>query len=162
MTRLTISRKNLFASVAWRKFSLLAAARSACHCFLRRRWCTHWIESASDEISRVTPEVRAAEENRQSVDRDQPHRQRLGAYAWFAFLALHSSVHLLDIGLFAVIHSLPCARRRFRFVVHCIIFLRQQAIPQVRAKHLGSALPVMQQVPARLRLIWLLSTDAID
>jgi hypothetical protein len=30
-------------------------------------------------------------------------------------------VNLLDIGLFAIIHSLPSPRRHFRFVVHCIV-----------------------------------------
>src|SRR6266481_2987415 len=63
MTGLTISRKNLLASIAWRKFSLLAAGRSPSHCFLRRGRRTHRIESAGDEISRVTAEVRAAKEN---------------------------------------------------------------------------------------------------
>src|SRR5438874_13741403 len=41
VTSLTISRKNFLASIARRKFSLLAAARSHCHCFLRRWWRTH-------------------------------------------------------------------------------------------------------------------------
>src|SRR6478735_3276021 len=123
MTGLTICCENLFSSVVRRKLSLLAAARSACHCLLRRGRRTHWIESAAGEISRVTAEVRAAKENRQSVDCDQPDRQRLGAYSRFAFLALHSRVHLLDVGLFAVIHSLPGAKRRFRFVVHCLTSL---------------------------------------
>jgi hypothetical protein len=72
VTRLTISRKNLFAAIVWRKFSLLAAARSACHRFLGCGRRTHRIESAAGEISRVTAEVRAAKENRQPVNRDQP------------------------------------------------------------------------------------------
>src|SRR5258705_9288762 len=72
VTRLTIGRKNLLASIARRKFSLLAAARSSCHCFLRRGRRTHRVESAGDEISRVPAEVRAAKENRQPVDRDEP------------------------------------------------------------------------------------------
>src|SRR5436190_20714017 len=127
MTRLTIGRKNLFAPVAWRKFSLLAAAGSASYCFLRRGRRAHRIESAAGEISRITAEVRAAEENRQPVKCDEPHRKRLGAYARFAFLALHSCMHLLHVGQFAVIHSLSWARRRFRFLVHGVIFWEQQA-----------------------------------
>ena len=38
-----------------------------------------------------------------------------------AFFTLNGGVHLLHVGLFAVIHSLPCPRRHFRFVVHCIV-----------------------------------------
>jgi hypothetical protein len=36
-------------------------------------------------------------------------------------------MHLLDVGLFAVIHSLPYARWLFRFVVHCIVILQEPA-----------------------------------
>src|SRR5262249_24129102 len=77
MTGLTISRENLLTSVARREFSLLAAGRSSCDCFLRSRRRTHRIKSAADEISRVAPEVRAAKENRQSVDGNQPYSKRL-------------------------------------------------------------------------------------
>src|SRR5690349_14041118 len=107
MASLTVGRKNLLAAIARRKFGLLAAGWSACHCFLRRGWRAHRIESTTGKISRVTAEVSAAEENRQPVDRDEPHGKRFGAYARFAFLALHGCVHLLDVGQFAVIHSLP-------------------------------------------------------
>src|SRR4029453_4539950 len=54
VTGLTISRKNLLASIARRKFSLLAAARSSCHCFLRRGRRTHRIESPPGGISPST------------------------------------------------------------------------------------------------------------
>src|SRR5262249_42827670 len=77
MTGLTISRENLLTSVARREFSLLAGGRSSCDCFLRSRRRTHRIKSAADEISRVAPEVRAAKENRQSVDGNQPYSKRL-------------------------------------------------------------------------------------
>jgi hypothetical protein len=40
---------------------------------------------------------------------------------------LNSGVHLLDVGLFAVIHSLPYTRWLFRFVVHCIVILQEPA-----------------------------------
>src|SRR5262245_65781286 len=76
MAGLTIGRKNFLASVARRKFGLLAAGRTACHCFLGCWWRTHRIKSAAGEISRVTPEVRAAKENRQSVDRNEPENGR--------------------------------------------------------------------------------------
>src|SRR5262249_54292976 len=73
MAGLAICRKNFFAAVARGKFSLLAASRSARNCFLRCWRRTHRVESAAGEISRETAEVRAAEENRQSVDGDQPY-----------------------------------------------------------------------------------------
>jgi hypothetical protein len=41
---------------------------------------------------------------------------------------LNSGVHLLDVGLFAVIHSLPYTRWLFRFVVHCIVILQATAV----------------------------------
>ena len=155
MTSLTVCRKNLLASVVRRKLSLLAAARSARHGFLRRGGRTHRIESAAGEISRVTTEVRAAKENRQSVDRNQPHRQWLSADARFSFLTLHRRVHLLHVGLFAVIHSLSGAKRRFRFVVHCVTSWEQQAILrlQERVKHLGPLARRLPQSQARLPLI---------
>jgi len=72
----------------------------------------------------------------------------------------------LHVGLFAVIHSLPCPQRRFRFVVHCVISWGQQALRRLleRVKHLLVRLLVrlMEQLPVRLPLIWLLSTDEID
>jgi hypothetical protein len=45
---------------------------------------------------------------------------------------LNSSVHLLDVGLFAVIHSLPRARRLFRFVVHYIFILPAREIQRLQ------------------------------
>jgi len=71
----------------------------------------------------------------------------------------------VHVGLFAVIHSLPCTKRRFRFVVHRIlIFLQQQAILRLpeRVKQLGLLARAMRQARVRLPLIGLLSTDEID
>src|SRR5438067_12816798 len=151
MAGLTICTKNFFAAIARRKFNLLAAAGPACHCLFRRGRRAHWIESAGYKISRVTAEVRAAEEDCQTVNCDEPYRERLGADAWFAFLTLHSCVHLLHVGLFAIIHSLPCAQRHFRFVVHCTIFWLQQAIPRLPdwVMRLEPLPQVMHQPPAR-------------
>src|SRR5262249_34670905 len=130
----------------------------------RRSRSAHWIESDIYEISRVTAQVRAAEENRQTVNCDEPHRERLSADAWFAFFPLHSCVHLLHVGLFAVIHSLPCAQWHFRFVVHCVIFWLQQAMLRLpeRVKYLELAPQAMRRTPARHRLTARLSTGAID
>src|SRR3982751_6355497 len=109
MARLTICTKSFFAPIVRRYLGgLLAAGRSTSHCFFRRRRRTHRIEAASNEIPRVTAEVRTAEEDRQSVNRNKPDRERLSADARFAFFPLYSCVHLLDVGLFAVIHSLAC------------------------------------------------------
>src|SRR5437762_4966318 len=102
--------------------SLFSAGRTR-SCFLCRRWRAHRIESTTCEISRVTAEISTTKKHRQSVNRDQPNRKRLGANAWFAFFALNSGVHLLHIRLLAIIHPLPHTRWRFRFVVHCIVIL---------------------------------------
>jgi hypothetical protein len=61
----------------------------------------------------------------------------------------------LHVGLFAVIHSLPGAKRRFLFVVHCVISWEQQAIRRLleQVKHLEPLVRVMEQLPVRLRLI---------
>src|SRR4029078_2782238 len=64
---LTICRKNLFAWVVRRKFSLLAAAWSACDCFLRRGRRTHWIQAAGDEISLARGEQCVTQENHQGM-----------------------------------------------------------------------------------------------
>jgi hypothetical protein len=55
-------------------------------------------------------------------------------------------VHLLDVGLFAVIHSLAYARGRCRFFVHCVVILQEQATKVV-------AIPRARALLARLRLI---------
>jgi hypothetical protein len=46
-------------------------------------------------------------------------------------------------------------RRHFRFVVHCVIFWRRQAMQLLldRVKHPELLSQVMRQLPARLRLI---------
>src|SRR5439155_376213 len=119
MTGLTIRRENLLAAIVGRYFRRLLAASRTRHCFLCRRRRAHRVEPATAEVARVTAEIRATKKNRQSVDRDEPNRERLGTDARFAFFTLNSSVHLLDVGLFAVIHSLSHARRLFRFFVHC-------------------------------------------
>ena len=102
----------------------------------------------------VAPEICAPKKDCQPVNRDQPNREWLGADAWFAFFALNRSVHLLDVGLFAVIHSLAYARRRFRFFVHCVVILQEQAT--------AVAIPRARALLVRLRLISLRSADAID
>ena len=130
--------------------------RPAAGCFFRRRRCAHRVKPAAGEVSRVTTEICAAKEDCQSVDRDKPNRKRLGADARFAFFALNGSVHLLDVGLLAIIHSLADARWRFWFFVHCIVILQELVTPVLAIRLLARALPV------RLRLISLRSPDAID
>jgi len=65
-------------------------------------------------------------------------------------------MHLLDVGLLAIIHSLADARWRFWFFVHCIVILQELVTPVLAIRLLARALPV------RLRLISLRSPDAID
>jgi len=136
---------------------LLTASRTS-RCFLCSRRRPHRIEPAAAEIPGITPEIRASKKYRQSVDRDQPNRERLGADARFAFFALHSGMHLLDIGLFAVIHSLAYARRLFRFFVHCVFILLAREIQRTADLVL---LLVIPRPAVHLRQTWLLLVDAI-
>src|SRR2546423_15225931 len=109
---------------------MLHAPRTG-YCFFCRGWRAQWVEPAANEVARVTTEIRATKKNRQPVDRDEPNRERLGTDARFAFFTLNSSVHLLDVGLFAVIHSLAYARRLFRFFVHCVFILLAREIQRL-------------------------------
>jgi hypothetical protein len=65
-------------------------------------------------------------------------------------------MHLLDVGLFAIIHSLADARWRFWFFVHYVVILVELVTPVLAIRLLARALLV------RLRLISLRSGDAID
>src|SRR4030095_3791836 len=82
------------------------------------------VERVTAEVAKVTTKISAAKEYRQSVNGNQPNRERFGADAGFALFALDGSVHLLHVCLFAVIHSLPHSEFfrgwRFRFFVHCV------------------------------------------
>ena len=132
------------------------AATWTCRRLFRRRRRTHRIKPATDKIPRVTPKVCAAEEDCEPVNRDKPNREWLGADARFAFFALNGGVHLLDVGLLAIIHSLADARWRFWFFVHCIVILEELVTPVLAIRLLARALL------ARLRLISLRSPNAID
>src|SRR6266700_4830137 len=134
---------------------MLAATRTR-RCLFRRRRRAHRVEPAAHEISRVAPEICAAKKYRQSVDRDKPNRVRLGADAWLAFFTLNSGVHLLNVGQFAIIHSLANARWRFWFFVHCVVILVELVTAALAIRLLARAQPVHP------RLISLLSADAID
>jgi len=67
------------------------------------------IERIATEVSRETAEVRAAEENRETVNRDQPDGERLEADFRLRFFPLDRGMHTLDIFGLAVIHALPGA-----------------------------------------------------
>ena len=62
--------------------------------FLCRRRAAERIESVAAEISRVTAEIRAAKEDGETIDRDQPKRERLQAGTRLAFLTLNRGVRL--------------------------------------------------------------------
>src|SRR5205823_13821942 len=158
MTVLTIRRENLLAAIVGQKFRRLLAASRTRHCFLCRRRRAHRVEPATAEVARVTAEIRATKKNRQSVDRDEPNRERLGTDARFAFFTLNSSVHLLDVGLFAVIHSLAYARRLFRSFVHCVFILLAREIQRLADLVLQLVIP---RPAVHLRQTWLLLVDAI-
>src|SRR5260370_4843475 len=118
MTRLTVGRENLVAAVARRKFSLLLLSVRAASSFGRRR-SPQRIESVAGKISRVAAEISATGKNRNSINGDQPDRKRLKSNARLAFLALNRGVHFLDVGRFAIIHSLASERRGiWSLIVH--------------------------------------------
>jgi hypothetical protein len=60
-------------------------------------------------------------------------------------------MHLLDVGLFAVIHSLPYAGWLIWFVVHCMVILREPATAAAIRRQVRAT--VLQMPPARLRPI---------
>src|SRR2546422_85702 len=93
------------------------------------------------------------------VNSDQPNRKRLGTDAWFAFFALNSCVHLLNVGLFAIIHSLTDARWRFWLFVHCVVISKELVVAVAIRRQRAV---VLRALPAHHRPISLRSADAID
>src|SRR6202011_1521674 len=119
MTSLTIGRENLLAAIARRKFRLLFATAGTSGTFFRRWRTAHRIQTIAAEVSRVTSEIGAAKEHGQSVDYDQPNRERLETDARFALFSLNSSMHFLHFLVLAVIHSLTNAHGRiWSLLVH--------------------------------------------
>ena len=109
MTSLTVRRENLFAAITRRKFGLLLLSlRSAA--FLRGRRSAHRIQTVTGKTSRVAAEVSTARKNRETINSDQPNRERLEADARLAFFALDRGVHFMNVRRFAVIHSLTGQR----------------------------------------------------
>src|SRR5207237_9867236 len=81
------------------------------------------IEPVAAEISRVTPEIGAAEKDREPVNGNQPNRERFKPDARFTFLALNGGVHLLHVRSFSVISSLTNERRAIgSLLVHFVPF----------------------------------------
>src|ERR1700676_5549702 len=107
MTDGAVRRENLFAAIGLRQLGCLGLAWSSRSGFGWTRCAAERIEPVAAEISRKTPEIRAAEKDREAVDRNQPDGKRLEAGAGLALLALDGGVHLVDIRVFAVVHSLP-------------------------------------------------------
>jgi hypothetical protein len=136
VTGLAIGCENLFAAIVRRKFRRLLCALRARNFFHDVRLAAIWIKRLTAKVSGVTTEIGAAKKYRQSVNCNQPNRERFGTDAGFALFALDGSVHLLHVGLFAVIHSLAhseCFRGwRFRFFVHCVVIFPAMAILQLR------------------------------
>ena len=148
VTRLAIRSENLFAAIVRRKFCRLLCTLRSGSFFHRCHFTAVWIKRFAAKVSRVTAEIRAAKKYRQPVNRNQPNRERLSADTRFAFFALNSGVHLLDVGLFAVIHSLANARRRFRFFVHCVFILLARGNRRLRARVMRLVIP-RRAVPLR-------------
>src|SRR5712692_1406387 len=111
MTGLTVRREDLFSAVTRRKLCLLFATARSSGSFLCRWRSAERVEAITGKISGVTPQISAAKENGEAINRDQPNRKRLKSDARFAFLALNSGMNVLNIGSFAVISSLTSERR---------------------------------------------------
>jgi hypothetical protein len=60
-------------------------------------------------------------------------------------------MHLLDVGLFAVIHSLPYAPWLIWFVVHCMVISREPALAVAIRRRPRAT--VLQMPPVHLRPI---------
>ena len=97
MTDGAVRRENLFAAIGLGKFLRLRAARTGRAGFRRTRRAAERIEPVAAEVSGKTPEIRAAEKDREAVDGDQPERERLEADARLAFLPLDRGVHLMHV-----------------------------------------------------------------
>src|SRR4030081_1942565 len=109
MTSLAVRRINFFAAIARCKLGLLFAAAGTSGTFFRRGRTAHRIQTITAEVSRVTSEIGAAKEHGQSVDYDQPNRERLETDARLALFALNGSMYFLHFPLLAVIYFLTHA-----------------------------------------------------
>src|ERR1044072_2754168 len=75
--------------------------------FVRTGRAAEGVKAIPSKTSGNTPEVGAAEKDGQSVNRDQPKRERLEAGVRFSLFPLNGGVHLLDVLGFTVVHPLP-------------------------------------------------------
>src|SRR5207302_7341137 len=102
-------RENFLSAIMRRQLGLLLLTlRSAS--FFHWRGSLQRIKSIAGKISGVATEIGAAGEDRDTVNRDQPNRERLESDARLTFFALDRGVHFLNVGSFAVIHSLASQR----------------------------------------------------
>src|SRR5262249_25498464 len=109
MTGLTIGCKNFFPAITRGKFGLLFLSRGTSSFFCR--WQSlHRIEAVAGKISRIPSGIRPAGEDRETINRDQPNRERFKSDARFAFLALDRGVHFMNVGGLAIIHPLASER----------------------------------------------------
>ena len=72
MTDGTVGEEDLFSAIGLREFLRLRATRSGRSGFQGTGRATERVETIATEISRIAPEIGAAEENGKPIDRDQP------------------------------------------------------------------------------------------
>ena len=92
MTGRAVGRENLLATLGRSELDrLLRSAGAGWPFFAVGR--PPGVQSIAAEISGITAEIGAAEENRESVNPDQPNRERLQTDARLGFLTLNGGVH---------------------------------------------------------------------
>src|SRR5438477_10937304 len=123
MASRAVGRENFLAAIGLGKFLRLCAARPVLSRLWRTRRTAKRIKTIAAEVSRVAAEISAAAKDGESINRNEPKRERLEAHARLALFALNRGVHLIHLGRFAVIHSLPdAALWRGRALVHFASF----------------------------------------
>ena len=111
-----VRRENLFAPLRRRKFRLLSPTASTTRPFRFRRRKAD-IEAVAGKVSRIAAEIRAAKKDRESINGDEPNRQRFETNARLPFLTLDGRMDLLNVRMLSVICSLARARRGIRRIL---------------------------------------------
>src|SRR6266550_1324539 len=109
MTYRAIGHENFFTALGGRKLcGLLSPLILAAPLFCYRHKAR--VQTVAAKAPGEASEIRAAKENREGVDSDQPKGKRLQTHARFLFFPLNCSVHFLHVLAVAIIHSLATPR----------------------------------------------------
>src|SRR6266446_790608 len=111
MAHRAIGHENFFTALGGRKLCgllspLILAAPLFCHRHKAR------VQTVAAKAPGEASEIGAAEENRESIDSDQPQGKWFQSHAWLLFFPLNRSVHFLHVLALAIIHSLATPRYR--------------------------------------------------